>query len=467
MTVKVVITVLALAAAVVAVPQLQFGNDDQEAEEEVGERLGLLGASLGLPPTGEVPSSSQAAGQLQSGQSPAGRSHSQCCCVPRRTACSAAFGRENEDLVGQGLIDPRLTNQTSAEDIGNRIANFPGAGNPEPPKTCPAGDRICCYDTDQLDLGTFGRSTCRAPAAPRQEPWHQKCDLTGPRQGRGRQCGTRSYRTAPGLAHAESSPGEFPWTCILINGNNDFVGSCALIPSGFHNDNSRGQVKVITAAHKLGALQEYDELIVRVGEWDASGFKNPESARHQEYTVKRILKHRDMSTKRLSYDLAILYTARPIQLNDQDRLGNYQVNTACLPSCRDQFSHRFSNGTGTRCWVAGWGKDRDNGEFQVRQKKVDLPLMDDASCQAGLKAALEARKPGTGRRFSLHRSEICAGGERGKDACTGDGGSPLVCQAESGRWTVVGVVTWGVGCASTTPGVYARIADFQRWIDAN
>merc|ERR1719228_1341606 len=95
------------------------------------------------------------------------------------------------------------------------------------------------------------------------------------------------------------------------------------------------------------------ELIVRVGEWDASGFKNPESARHQEYTVK------------------------PIQLNNQDRFGNYQVNTACLPSCRDQFSHRFTNGTGTRCWVAGWGKDRDNGEFQVRQKKVDLPLMDD------------------------------------------------------------------------------------------
>merc|ERR1719422_2793539 len=26
----------------------------------------------------------------------------------------------------------------------------------------------------------------------------------------------------------------------------------------------------------------------------------------------------------------------------------------------------------------------------------------------------------------------------GKDACTGDGGSPLVCQAQSGRWTVVG-----------------------------
>merc|ERR1712004_143557 len=55
----------------------------------------------------------------------------------------------------------------------------------------------------------------------------------------------------------------------------------------------------------------------------------------------------------------------------------------------------------------------------------------------------------------------------GKDACTGDGGSPLVCQGLSGRWTVVGLVTWGVGCASDVPGVYARMSHFTQWIDQN
>ena len=37
--------------------------------------------------------------------------------------------------------------------------------------------------------------------------------------------------------------------------------------------------------------------------------------------------------------------------------------------------------------------------------------------------ALNNQRQGTGNRFQLHSSEVCAGGEVGKDACTGDGGS--------------------------------------------
>merc|ERR1712098_921039 len=43
----------------------------------------------------------------------------------------------------------------------------------------------------------------------------------------------------------------------------------------------------------------------------------------------------------------------------------------------------------------------------------------------------------------------------------------LVCQAKSGRWTVMGLVTWGVGCASDVPGVYARVSHFRNWINSN
>merc|ERR1711874_105968 len=197
----------------------------------------------------------------------------------------------------------------------------------------------------------------------------------------------------------------------------------------FGNDNGRPTRKEITAAHKLKDIQRNDLLKVRVGEWDASGFNSPEQVNHQEYTVTRILKHPEFNAGRLDNDIAILYTGRNIEINSSP-----YVNTACLPSCDNQFDFLFSNGTGVRCHVAGWGKDEVDGQFQFIQRQ------------------------GLGNRFQLDASEICAGGEIGKDACTGDGGSPLVCQAQSGRWTVVGLVTWGVGCASETPGVYVRIS---------
>ena len=201
---------------------------------------------------------------------------------------------------------------------------------------------------------------------------------------------------------------------------------------------------------------------VRVGEWDASGFNRPEQFNHAEYTVVRILKHPQFNKGRLSNDIALLYTDRDIDLS----LPN--VNTACLPSCDNQFDYIFNNGTGVRCWVAGWGKDEIDGEFSTIQKKVALPLVPPQRCNSALKIALNNQRQGTGDRFQLDASEVCAGGEVGKDSCTGDGGSPLVCQAQSGRWTVVGLTTWGVSCGlSDTPGVYAKVSHFRNWININ
>ena len=70
-------------------------------------------------------------------------------------------------------------------------------------------------------------------------------------------CGTRQFNgPTVGGDFADSAPGEFPWTCLMLNQNNDFIGSCAVIPDNSNNDNRRPTRKVITAAHKLKSLQQ-------------------------------------------------------------------------------------------------------------------------------------------------------------------------------------------------------------------
>merc|ERR1712018_885036 len=64
---------------------------------------------------------------------------------------------------------------------------------------------------------------------------------------------------------------------------------------------------------------------------------------------------------------------------------------------------------------------------------------------------------------------MCAGDipEKKYDACQGDSGGPLVTKREGdGNFEVIGVVSWGYGCASGAPGVYARVPYLIDWIDA-
>ncbi len=63
----------------------------------------------------------------------------------------------------------------------------------------------------------------------------------------------------------------------------------------------------------------------------------------------------------------------------------------------------------------------------------------------------------------INRRVICAGGDRA-DACTGDSGGPLMALRRGG-WTLVGVTSYGVGCANQRfPGVYFSVAKYARWI---
>ena len=68
-----------------------------------------------------------------------------------------------------------------------------------------------------------------------------------------------------------------------------------------------------------------------------------------------------------------------------------------------------------------------NGQYQTTLRKVDLPIVDNASCQSRLRGTR------LGPSFQLHSSFICAGGQENRDTCYKDGGGPLVCQ-DQGRF---------------------------------
>ena len=53
------------------------------------------------------------------------------------------------------------------------------------------------------------------------------------------------------------------------------------------------------------------------------------------------------------------------------------------------------------------------------------------------------------------------------DTCQGDSGGPLMMFSSSNQWILVGLTSFGEGCARRgSAGIYTRVAAFQDWITA-
>lgn len=159
--------------------------------------------------------------------------------------------------------------------------------------------------------------------------------------------------------------------------------------------------------------------------------------------------HEHFKKANLFNDIALLFVKEPVKMIEN-------VNTVCLPPPDSTFDNK-------RCFATGWGKDRFGraGAYQAILKKIELPVVPSHKCQERL------RKTRLGKHFVLDKSFICAGGEPGKDTCTGDGGAPLSCEipAHRQRYYEVGMVAWGIGCNEGHPGAYVNVPKFRSWID--
>ncbi|XP_023228456.1 uncharacterized protein LOC111628841 [Centruroides sculpturatus] len=202
---------------------------------------------------------------------------------------------------------------------------------------------------------------------------------------------------------------------------------------------------IATAAHCL-KKHGPDDIVIRLGEWDVH--RGDEFYPYKEKYVADIIVHPHYFPGNFANDIALIKMDSPMD----PKLPH--ITPACLPEPHELF-------VGQRCWVTGWGKSAfgHKGEYQSVLKEVDVPILSHKDCQHRL------HQTRLGPYYRLHPSFVCAGGEPGKDACTGDGGSPMVCEVH-GIWKVVGLVSWGIGCGIPgIPGVYVNMANLRPWIE--
>uniref|UniRef100_A0A3B5M0C0 Transmembrane serine protease 4a n=1 Tax=Xiphophorus couchianus TaxID=32473 RepID=A0A3B5M0C0_9TELE len=207
-------------------------------------------------------------------------------------------------------------------------------------------------------------------------------------------------------AHIE----EYPWQVSLQNGGHRCGGS--LVSSRW----------IVTAAHCFRLV------------------KSPLFAISCS-SVDKIIIHDQYDEASSDYDLAMMRLSSPISVGDKRK-------PVCLPPKDLLLPDKAP------VVVSGWGLLRENGKISTTLQKANIEMIDRNTCSSIYATMLSQRM-------------VCAGNLKGGvDSCQGDSGGPLVYLSAS-QWYLVGVVSWGDGCArENRPGVYSNVDNMLNWIYA-
>ncbi|KAJ8925763.1 hypothetical protein NQ315_009611 [Exocentrus adspersus] len=256
---------------------------------------------------------------------------------------------------------------------------------------------------------------------------------------------------------------EFPWMALVVY----YTGTGYDLKCGGTIINER---YVLTAGH---CVHNFNIAGVKLGEYNLDTMedclKNDNYEDYcapppQDFLIETMKVHPEYNPKTFENDIALLRLATPANFSfckyNQELVTQYFTRTyehfpanikpICLPLSEMDL-------TGKSVIVSGWGVTETGLKSSVLMK-VSLPVAPISECQK----KYESFAPVTNK-------QICAGGYKGRDSCTGDSGGPMkYVDIVDGtpRYIQYGIVSYGPKHCGIEgrPGIYTRVARYIRWI---
>ena len=185
---------------------------------------------------------------------------------------------------------------------------------------------------------------------------------------------------------------------------------------------------VITAAHCVQG-ESPGNIQVKVGLHNVGGTTGAVTR-----NVDQIIVHPSYSGNSLNNDYALLHLTQPVTTFEPIQL--------CTDTAHDEEPVIST--------TMGWGAVSSGGGSSSVLLEVDVPI--DDSC-------------GNYSNSEITNHMVCAGfNSGGYDSCQGDSGGPLIMTNDDGEYELIGIVSWGYGCAEAGyPGVYSKIHSRLDW----